>query len=90
MKFRTSGFNLQSARLKTITSVTVLRPHQRGARTPETKVESSKTIVMLAMITGSTTLKEEMANRKAILENLPGRAKKRKHVSIFKKKRLLN
>ena len=70
MKFKTSSFNLQYARLKTITSVAVLRPHQRGAHMLETKVESSKTIVMLAMMTGSTTLEEEMANMKAILEKL--------------------
>jgi len=32
--------------------------------------ESSKTVVMPAMMTGSTTLEEEMANMKAILEKL--------------------
>jgi len=36
----------------------------------EAEVESSKTVVMPAMLTGITTLKEEMANMNAILEKL--------------------
>ena len=36
----------------------------------KTEVESSKTVVMPTMITGTTTLEEEMANMKAILEKL--------------------
>jgi len=36
----------------------------------ETEAESSKTIVMPAMMTGTTTLEEKMANKKAILEKL--------------------
>ena len=36
----------------------------------ETEVESSKTFVMLAMMTGTITLEEEMANIKVILEIL--------------------
>ena len=34
------------------------------------EAESSKTVVMPAMMTGTTTLEEEMANMKAILERL--------------------
>ena len=41
-------------------------PSPKGAYMSETKVESPKTIVMLAMMIGSTILKEEMANMKAI------------------------
>ena len=36
----------------------------------EPKVESSKTVVMPAMMTGTTILEEEMANMKAILEKI--------------------
>ena len=36
----------------------------------KTEVESSKTVVMLAMMIGTATLKEEMANIKAMLEKL--------------------
>ena len=36
----------------------------------ETEVESSKTVVMLAMMTDTTTLEEKMANMKAMLEKL--------------------
>jgi len=45
-------------------------PSSKGARMSETKVESSKTVVMPAMMIGTTTLEEEMANMKAILEKL--------------------
>ena len=34
------------------------------------EVESSKTVVMPPMMTGTTTLEEEMANMKVILEKL--------------------
>ena len=36
----------------------------------EAEVESSKTVVMPVMMTGTTTLEEEMANMKAILDKL--------------------
>ena len=36
----------------------------------ETEAESSKTIVMPAMMTGTTILEEEMGNMKVILEKL--------------------
>ena len=36
----------------------------------ETEVETSKTIVMPIMMAGITTLKEEMANMKVIVEKL--------------------
>ena len=36
----------------------------------ETEVESNKTIFMLAMMTGTATLDEDMANMKATLEKL--------------------
>ena len=39
-------------------------------RMSETEVESSKTIVMPAMMTGTTTLEEEMTNMKVVLETL--------------------
>jgi len=45
---------------------------------------------MPAMMTGTTTLEEDMANMKDILENSPGTTKKRKRASSFKKKRLLS
>jgi len=41
----------------------------------ETEVESSKTFVMPAMMTSSTTLEEEMTNMKAILEKLTRESK---------------
>ena len=37
----------------------------------ETEVKSSKTVVMLAMMTDTTTVEKEIANMKAILEKLP-------------------
>jgi len=45
-------------------------PSPKGERMSKTEVESSKTIVMPAMMTGTTTLKEEMTNIKVILEKL--------------------
>jgi len=42
MKFKTSNFNLQSARLKTTTSVTLLCPHQRGRACPKLKLSPPK------------------------------------------------
>jgi len=36
----------------------------------ETEAESSKTVVMPTMMTSTSTLEEEMANMKAILEKL--------------------
>ena len=36
----------------------------------ETEDESSKTVVMPAMMTGTTTVEEEMTNMKGILEKL--------------------
>ena len=43
-------------------------PSPKEARLLELEAESSKTIVMSAMMTGTNTLEEEMANMKAILE----------------------
>jgi len=43
----------------------------------ETDVESSKTIIISAMMIGLTTLKEEMANMKAILENSQRKSKEK-------------
>ena len=45
-------------------------PSPKGARMSETEVESTKTVVMPAMMTDATTLEEEMANMKAVLEKL--------------------
>jgi len=42
----------------------------KGTRMSETEVESSKSIVMPSMMTGTTTLEEDMTNKKAILEKL--------------------
>ena len=47
-------------------------PSPKGPRMSETEVESIKTVVMPAMIIGTTTLEEDMANMKAILEKLTG------------------
>lgn len=76
--------------VKTATTVTLLRLVQRGVRMSQTEAESSKTVVMPAMMIGATTLEEETTNMEVILENSPGRAQKRKHASSFKKKRLLS
>jgi len=43
----------------------------------EIEVESSKTVVMPAMMIGSTNLKEDMANMKAILEKLTRESKEK-------------
>jgi len=45
-------------------------PSPKGACLSETEAESSRTVIMPAMMKGSTTLEEEIANMKAILEKL--------------------
>ena len=45
-------------------------PSTKEAHMSVTEVKSSKTIVMPAMMTSTTTLEEEMAKMKAILEKL--------------------
>jgi len=45
-------------------------PSAKGTRMSENEVEFSKTVVMLAIMTSTITLEEQMANMKAILEKL--------------------
>jgi len=56
-------------------------PSPKGVRMSEIEVESSKIVVMPSMMTGTTTLEEEMANMKVILEKLT-RANEEKEACI--------
>jgi len=56
----------------------------------ETKVESSKTIVMPAVMTGATAPEEEIANMKFILEKLTKENEDKEARTKLKKKRLLS
>jgi len=62
-------------------------PSPKGVRMSETEVKSSKIVFMLAMMIGTTTLEEEMANMKAILEKLTrDNEEKEAHIKLQKEK----
>jgi len=59
----------------------------KGACMSETEVESSKSVVMPAMMTSTTTLEEEIANMKAILEKLTRDNKEKEaHIKLQEEK----